>query len=153
MPLALFTSLVIVLVTTLLIDRRFRLRRAVRIEAIGRAARMNYAAVDRFGLHHRLLQSPGWHDVLADLDVKDVLYASAGGERCYILTAKARRSFDATAVRRLARIIERVSDTDTIELVSRDSEETSEDEPIYRDYVESWRVRHPAAAIGRPTTR
>ena len=149
MPLALFTSLLIVLTTTLLIDRRFRLRRTRRIGAIGRAARMHYAAVDRFGLHHRLLASPAWHDLLADLDVKDVLYASAGGERCFILTAKARRSLDVAGVRRLARLIERVSDAEPIELITRESAKPAGDEPIYRELAESWCARHPMAVASR----
>ena len=145
MPLTLFASLLIVWVTTLLIDRRFRRLRAARIGAIGRPARMNFAAVDRFDLHDRLLADEAWRDAAANLEVKDVLYGTAGVERCFIFTAKFRPSLDVPHRRRLTRLVESTRDGSIVETITRDSADARTDENVYQRLVDGWLTRHADA--------
>lgn len=142
MPALLLLSLALFLTLVMAIDRRFRRRRAERISEIGRPGRMHYAAVDRFGLTPRLIAEPSWRGLAPGIEVKDVLYASAGGERCFILTVKSRTSPDAVARRTLVRFVESIADGETRELVTRPSASASEDAAGYVELIGGWLARH-----------
>jgi hypothetical protein len=145
MPALLLLSLALLLTLVMAIDRRYRRRRAHTISEVGRPARMHYSAVDRFGLTPRLIAAPSWRGLAPGIEVKDVLYASAGGERCFILTAKSRMSPDARAIRTLVRFVESTADGTTRELAMRHSASVAADVDGYRELIEGWQQRHADA--------
>lgn len=141
MPALLFATLALLLSILLAVDRHFRRLRAASVSAVGRPARMHYAAVDRFGLTARLIAEPTWAGRAPGIEVKDVLYASAGGERCFICTAKTRASPDAPASRTLVRFIESTADGSTRDLATLPSASVAHDVVAYRELIDGWLVR------------
>lgn len=137
-PIDLFLILVAALIAILVIDRIYRRRRARLISAIGTEFRMNYSPLDRFALTERLMTAPNWSMRAADLSVKDVLYATHGGTRCFVATVKCRWSLDQDPSRFIVRLSEHVGQTSEIDLQWEQSDSQRSDPVIYRKLLASW---------------
>lgn len=132
LPYQLLVLLLLVLAAIVAVDRVYRRRRARVITAIGEEFRMHYSPLDRFALTERLMTMPQWTMRAADLSVKDVLYATRCGIRCFVATVKCRWSLDEDVGRFIVRIEERADHGGTFEIASEISHAASDDERAYR---------------------
>lgn len=132
LPYQLFILLLNVLVAIVIVDRVYRRRRSRIISAIGEEFQMHYSPLDRFALTERLMTMPQWTMRAADLSVKDVLYRTNGGVRCFVATVKCRWSLDEDMGRFIVRIDERADHGTQSEIQSEASTSARDDERAYR---------------------
>ncbi len=137
-PIYLLTILVGAFVAILTIDHGYRRRRASLIAGIGAEFKMNYSPLDRFALTERLSASPRWLMRASDLSVKDVLYASQNGMRCFVATAKCRWSLDQEVSRFVIRITERADHQSDFEIAWEASDHSPGDAAVYRKLLGEW---------------
>lgn len=137
-PIWFFIFIVCALTGLLIVDAVFRRRRACAVSEIGAAFRMNYSPLDRFALTQRLVTAPEWSLRASDLSVKDVLYATRDGDRCFVATVKCRRTFDQDPLRFVVRLIERDGAEHRLDLVSMPSHGVKTDGDLYRRFLSEW---------------
>lgn len=137
-PLTFMLILLAVLVSIIVVDQIYRRRRACRISAIGAEFGMNYSPLDRFALTERLMTLPEWTMRASDLSVKDVLYATRDGVRCFVATVKCRWSLDQDPSRFVVRVLERADHQNHFEISSHASSGTSEDAAEYEELIRGW---------------
>jgi hypothetical protein len=137
-PIALMLILLGVLVVILVVDRIYRRRRAKVIAVIGAEFNMNYSPLDRFALTERLMTLPQWTMRASDLSVKDVLYTTRNGVRCFVATVKCRWSMDQDASRFIVRVFERADHQNHFEIESEASDHPREDSQRYRKLIAQW---------------
>ena len=135
--------LCVVLAAILAIDHLYRRRRSRIIASVGVEFRMNYSAMDRFALTERLLVAPKWTLHACELIVKDVLYATRNGTRCFVATAKCRSSLDQDHERFIIRFLERDDHQAPIGLAWERSENVGSDPELYRKLLRAWMESAP----------
>lgn len=131
-PLQLFVLLLVILIAIILIDRVYRRRRARMISTLGEEFHMHYSPLDRFALTERLMTLPQWTMRAADLSVKDVLYATRNGMRCFVATVKCRWSLDEDMGRFIVRIDEVADHGGNVTVTAETSTRPQDDRELYR---------------------
>jgi hypothetical protein len=134
-----------------IVDRIYRRRRARIIEAVGVDYAMSYSPLDRFALTERLMTLPEWTMRASDLVVKDVLYTTRHGVRCFVATAKCRWSLDQDPSRFVVRVLERADHQNHIEVQSMQSARAQGDAALYRELLDEW-LERPATDEGAALT-
>lgn len=137
-PIDFFLVMLSALIAILVIDRSYRLRRARLISGVGGEFRMSYSPLDRFALTERLMTAPDWSMRASDLAVKDVLYATQGGIRCFVATVKCRWSLDQDPSRFIVRLIEPADPQAGIRLEWFSSDSQRRDVELYRTLLANW---------------
>lgn len=138
LPIALLIELLAVLVAVLLIERLIQRKRSRRLIGIGAEYSMSYSPLDRFAISERLASSREWTIFASDLSVRDVLYASRSGLRCFVATAMCRPSLDQESTCLVVRILEKADHHDHFELKWTPIADASGDLAAYRELLVGW---------------